>query len=44
VSDKSSHSSTSKGSGKSLKEKRAEKKAADKRATGSDAVAAATKR
>ncbi|WP_255472663.1 hypothetical protein [Quadrisphaera setariae] len=44
MTDKSSHSSSSKGSGKSIKQKRADKKAVSERTTAVDQVAAATKR
>lgn len=44
MSDKSSHSTSSKASGKSIKEKRADKKAASERTTAADQVSAATKR
>ncbi len=44
MTDKSSHSSSSKASGKSIKEKRADKKAASERTTAVDQVSAATRR
>jgi hypothetical protein len=43
MSDKSAHSHSSKKSGKSIKEKRAEKKAVESKHPGTDAVSAVTK-